>query len=90
MTDFLADSSIALVIAFDNNGIPRLVETREGVQVVDLSGEQPPGTFRGGPINNINLRKIEELSIMVYEVLDEQRNVIRTVVCPHCRCRPTC
>lgn len=90
MAKFLSDPRIELVIAFDANGIPRFVENREGVIKVDLSGKQPPGTFRGGAIKNINLLKIEELSIMVYQELDDQGNVVKTHVCPHCRCRPIC
>jgi hypothetical protein len=91
-SDFRDYNDIEVIMAFDQNGHVRWVEFRDGtrhnVPLPQDEGPPPPGTFRSGPIKNINLLKTEVFEILVWEELDDKGNVVKQVTGTHINCRP--
>jgi len=75
-SDFENDGRLKLLIAVDQDGNPMWAEKADGTRTtIDTPSQMPPPKddkyFRSGPINNINLLKINELSIFTYQQLDD-------------------
>ena len=100
--NYFEDSDVEMVITFDANGIALTVAHRDEkgdiseYEVIRDDDANPVEHFRPGPLNpdgplqNINLLKVEPLEILVWEQLDEKGEPVDRFVCPHVRCRPYC
>lgn len=70
-----------MLVAFDEDGQIKWVQYDDGDKHV-----KPEGSFYDdGPLKNISLHRVEELSIMIYEKSDGTK-----VMCPHINCNRWC